>query len=126
MTTKVSFEQAKELIERAIAEKGADHVYVDPHGQVSDGSTSCFYFQPDPEGNIVPGCIVGHLFSYLGVRPEQVAEYTGVHGALKAGAPIILSPEARRFLALIQRYQDRGAPWGTAYANALASLSKDL
>ena len=100
-------EKARELLARAVAEKGEDYVYQPPEGR----QRRCLYVHPDS-----PGCIVGHVFHYLGVAPEVLARYEGSHAGLVASRLTGVSPENPVAIALTvaQDAQDAGEPWGRA------------
>lgn len=110
MTT-LTYEKANELLDRAIAEKGADYVN-EKTEYGSDGDTDCFYFTP--EG--VPSCIIGHVMHYLGFGPNDVNE----HSAARAQPAIrqVAGEDVVSFLMNVQSKQDRGLPWGYAVEQA--------
>lgn len=136
MTKKiVSLNLAEELLERAVAEKGEDYVY--PNWQYG-----CSY-----EGNGAPGCIVGHVLSYLGLTPEQLNQldhpglhFTDVNGdrmsdnstvddiatLLSEEFDIDLTRPAQLFLNHAQTEQDGGAPWSVALEEAKAEVAQYL
>lgn len=136
-------EQAIELLNRAVEEKGADYVY--PRGGLGENSGDdkvCAY-----ERNGAPSCIVGHVFSYLGVPVETLAvldqqslsavtdltrsvptwiDDEEVHGVPKGEVPlsvlagIQIDPDALGILRRAQADQDGGIPWGKAVQYAIA------
>jgi hypothetical protein len=106
---KLSYDEALELLYRAIAEKGPDYVYE----KTSTGLGSCAYFIDNQ-----PSCIVGHVLAYKGVKPEDLPgrSNTAQIGALAVGE----DSRTNYLLDMAQVYQDRGVPWGQAVENALA------
>jgi len=102
-----------------VQERGAD--YVDRN---ADTYEACEYAY-----NGEPGCIVGHVFSYVGIDPTKVRE-GGVfevidleYGVQAKHAEIIpdspaFSDGARSVLAAAQHAQDSGRTWGEALDTA--------
>lgn len=119
MTRVIDAPEAIELLERAVQEKGED--YVDPNAAEEIG---CEY--GDNRGN--PVCIVGHVFSYLGMNPDDVYS-GGVRSTIQSegvrsrnyrfveGAPVF-TDVAKNVLALAQDHQDQADTWGEALAEA--------
>lgn len=115
--THFSESQAWDLIHQAIADKGKD--YRDPNGA---NATGCVYRNNDG----TPGCIVGHVFYYLGMLDEVVdqapdvdeaPEGTDCNGAIVTQIPGLSGP-GLRVLAQVQHYQDCGLTWGEAREKA--------
>lgn len=105
-----------ELLARAVEEKGRD--YIDPASDTSDG---CIYRKDDG----TPGCIVGHVFSYLGILDEIVdgerasrAPGTGTAGNNDVQVMHLtdnfLTGGGVYFLEIAQSEQDAGISWGGA------------
>jgi hypothetical protein len=110
---------ANELIERAIAEKGEDYVYLNPEGN----RDNCYNWHLQPDGQVVPGCIVGHVWHYLGFQPDEVNAGAGVSavvGELVISGRLNCERDALQFLWRMQVHQDLGIPWGVAYKLVLA------
>ncbi|MGW3992207.1 hypothetical protein ACWEF6_01845 [Amycolatopsis sp. NPDC004772] len=110
--------KAIELLERAVAEKGAD--YVDPGSQWGKGG--CRYVRED-----ACGCIVGHAYFYAGATLEQLKgmdnhpDDPGVATlAYDELLPVETTPDAVSAFEVAQRSQDRGESWGTALEKAKA------
>ena len=113
----IELAEALELLERAVAEKGADYEYRSPTG------SACVYTY---DGK--PSCILGHALSYKGVVvPEatsglvynwndQRIEHVAHTVALAQG--VWLSPGAWLVWSAAQEVQDGGASWGSAVAAA--------
>lgn len=104
--------KAIELLERAVAEKGAD--YVDPGSQFGRGG--CRYVRDD-----ACGCIVGHAYFYAGATIDELKEMDanpddpGVDSlAWAEELPIETADEAVRAFSVAQVAQDRGKTWGEA------------
>jgi len=119
MTRVIDAPEALELLERAMQAKGED--YVDPNAVMGEG---CEY--GDEFGH--PSCIVGHVFSYLGVdvttvsrgSVRAVVEQVGIIG--HSGELIPDTPgftyNALTVLDRAQSIQDGGGTWGDAVASA--------
>ena len=59
---KISFEQARDLAEMAVADRGADYVYPNSMSE----TRSCLYFE-----DIGPSCLVGWFFHRMGMTKED-------------------------------------------------------
>lgn len=94
--------EALELLERAVAEKGADYT-VD----------QCQYFENDSS---VPVCIVGHVLCYLGVPTEEFNYRNTTKFSLVAPHldSVQFTDEAVYALNKAQIAQDHGKTWGEA------------
>lgn len=113
--------EALTLLNRAVEEKGKDFIYEDQTGSLSQ----CAYFHGDE-----PGCIVGHVMSYVGVKPEHLVhqeenfnrgatiDSPDLAKALAENADIEFTDDAKWALLQAQCDQDRGAIWGDALASA--------
>lgn len=123
------------LLGKAVREKGADYVYVNPKGLKAgtyDDDMSmvanCYYLH-DVDGKNVPGCIVGHVAKLVGVsdgilRMEEnntsdalidrihVSETDNGHQRFK------FDGAATALLRAAQSAQDAGKTWGQALAQA--------
>lgn len=100
-----------------VFEKGPDYVYqrVEAYGLKG----SCVNFTEDGQ----PSCIVGHVFSLLGLTAEKALE-VGVASTTIADVSCELlnrsdfewefTDDASRILALAQDYQDNAHSWGEA------------
>lgn len=113
----LSLVMTKELLAEAVAEKGADFVYVNKYGQQADqsGDVTCQYVHGDQ-----PGCIVGNVLHRAGVPLDELGQYE-THSVDDLGQRLFTA-EARVKLLLnhIQGHQDVGVPWGEAVRLALA------
>jgi hypothetical protein len=118
MTVHLTLDLAKQLVERAIAEKGEDYVYLPPGGRVGE---PCLNWHLQPDGQMVPGCIVGHVWHYLGFTNEDTGQGDAKHvlGYLEGYDHLTYTEDAADFLYAVQDQQDRGVPWGEAYKEAL-------
>jgi hypothetical protein len=125
-------------LRRAIAEKGADYVYVDPTGQMAEqawlGGATCVNY--DKDGN--PSCIIGHTLHYWKeeglvtnwVNPDtgqvtNIPSYTANSNAFEAfteirdNCGVLVDEDAAELATLVQVNQDRGMAWGRALEEAL-------
>lgn len=107
-----------QLLRKAVDEKGLDHV------GMNSTDEGCQYFE---DGQ--PSCIIGHVFSYMGLRQELMgtentvpiigptyADQLEMHPRLAtqlrlAGIPDF-TQQALRLMSLAQSEQDHGTPWG--------------
>lgn len=113
--------EAVALLNRAVEEKGKDFIYEDEDGTLSQ----CAYFHGSE-----PGCIVGHVMSYVGVKPEHLVheeenfnrgatiDSLDLARALSENAGVEFTHEAKWAMLQAQCHQDRGAIWGDALAAA--------
>ena len=118
MTINLTFDEAAELLARAVAEKGADYQY-QPDG-------ACKYFEHDATEGYVPSCIIGHVLAYKGVsRLELLNDPT--YGDLNAGEGVSqlvnagilsLDEKAKILLSWAQNEQDYSIAWGEAVKTA--------
>lgn len=128
--------EARELIRRAVREKGADYVYTETPGE------DCHYFEDENRQTLVdgadptqvkPGCIVGHVLAYKGFDPAadpdkarlienfDVFALAGVnpHGDVDPTRVVIEAPrEVVQMLKAAQNCQDEGHTWGEAERQA--------
>lgn len=123
-TTALTYEDAKARLGKLAAER-PDFVYervlvplvVDEDGDDERGGyEECRYF--DIAGQ--PSCIVGH--AYAAELRELLATGEPVEGA--SASPLLASLGADRRAQMladrVQGLQDRGTPWGEAFATAVA------
>lgn len=99
---------ARELVNRAIDEKGADYVYNVPVGE----NETCLYFR-----NGKPDCLIGHVLHYLGIDQGCVREGESAGGvliSLRGQNKLTFTSEAADYLSAAQGHQDNGKPWGAA------------
>jgi hypothetical protein len=108
----LTLQRAKELIEQAIAEKGADYEY----HRTDDAQCLNWHRVGD---DYVPGCIIGHVFHYLGFTHEDTGEgsASGCLDQLRSSGLIEFEELVPGFCDAIQDEQDNGASWGSAYAS---------
>lgn len=109
-------EKALELLERAVAEKGADYVYKYP-----EDISACQYI----DGYGQPSCIVGHAFKYLsdelGNRDifTELKDHEGFSPVDFTLPGVTLLPEAVSVLGIAQEVQDSMEyTWGNALERA--------
>lgn len=108
LSLKLDYNEALELLGRAVQEKGAEYFY-----EIGDThSCGCVYFRDNK-----PACIVGHVLAYKGVKPEDLRpeENEANVSALGIGEDY----RATALLDWAQAYQDRGVTWGEAVAKAI-------
>jgi len=124
---KLTVARALELLDQAVAERGADFVYPEDWKVVvpRDGAKDtpmCVYVH---DGQ--PRCIVGQVLVKHGLKPAKLAFYEGhgVTSVLKAlGDSGVLSFEhgVLTLLRTAQDLQDDGCSWGGAVAKAREAL----
>jgi hypothetical protein len=106
------YDDAVEQLRKAVEVRGPDFVYPDewrsPYG-------TCLYFRADGS----PACIVGQVISQLSDEVLLIESSVRVV-ALKAG--IDMDADAEALLQRAQNWQDHGATWGDAIANAIAAV----
>lgn len=117
-------QEARELLQRAVDEKGADYVYVPEDG----GLGKCQYFHNEG-GERVPGCIIGHVLAYKGVTYDTLGgrflNRMSVTYLASNGTVADLSDTPHSVLSALraaQDTQDDGATW----SEALAAFDKVL
>lgn len=103
--------EAVVLLEKAIADKGADFVY-SPEGTSANSANGCVYFKGG-----APSCIVGHVISYMGLEYDASIEGTMASTALE-NLGVELDVQTRLLLNKVQDAQDIGTPWGEALNEA--------
>lgn len=116
-------------LEEAVEERGDGFVY----GEHYDGD-SCQYLEEDGDGGYVTGCIAGNALHRLGVPltvlllmdmagPEGGSEVIGADKTIKIleNAGFRLNEDALIPVAVAQREQDAGLPWGRAVRRAIST-----
>ncbi|MGV9364505.1 hypothetical protein [Amycolatopsis sp. NPDC003731] len=112
--------KAVELIERAVAEKGAD--YVDPNSTYG----RCTYANSRVKPTAC-GCIVGHALFYEGATVAQLHQLdkqpkSSILALLDwdqlDALPVEIDKDAARVFMAAQRVQDTGHTWGLALERA--------
>jgi hypothetical protein len=102
LNLKLNYNEALELLNRVVEEKGADHVY----------QGKCVYFHGG-----APACIIGHVMAYKGITPDDL------EGNENSMAALMLDlgedQKTRILLSIVQSKQDGGIPWGEAVADAV-------
>lgn len=109
---KLTMELANELLDKAIADRGADYVYEPDENAAKLGQ--CNYVHGDQ-----PGCIVGHVLHQFGVSLETLKQSEGAsaRSVLSRVAPFT-NKYVRDLLADVQDYQDNGYSWGESVRRA--------
>lgn len=106
-------EDLKSALRAAIAERGADYVYVNPNDP--SGVNGCLYVHYDNDtGSPSCGCALGWVLHHWGMPLSELAVHedvtaNAVFGEL--GAPVDVRLDAGSF----QADQDEGIPWGLAF-----------
>lgn len=120
-----------ELLERAVAEKGAD--YIDPSTEYDN----CSYLNTfDDTSNDKPGCIVGHVLHYAGADADLLhrwdANVSGLTSEQIVAADefelegVMLDLPAFTALMTAQNHQDKSETWGRALEAAKRVLSHEV
>lgn len=122
----IEFEQARELLKRAMETQGPDFVYCNLGG-------GCFYepvtevarfaFGNGPKDALLPndnrrktGCLIGVVLDLAG----ETRHHNFTENVLKLTLkyPDMMTSSAAYYLWEAQRVQDRGGSWGQAYEAA--------
>lgn len=139
----LNIREVSRLLRAAVADRGEDHVYI----KVEDdcGGYSCAYvhgtemvaededeygnsnYKEQATGELIPGCIVGHVLLSAGVPPFKFLQLginrdTGAHEALAALEDVgvlTYSAGAADALENAQAFQDARHSWGEAAVHAL-------
>jgi hypothetical protein len=129
MTITLGVDEALALLDQAVAERGADHVYpksekaVYPTGHVVP---MCSYYVEDGDG-WRPSCIIGHVIEYLGLREEFLSarrDYEGTPGVgvLKHLGVQFEDLTTEQVLDEAQQNHDIGEPWADVVEMARSVL----
>lgn len=105
----LDYGQALVFLEKAVAEKGPDYVYL-RKDYYSEDTGGCVYF----DGG-APSCIVGHVLSYMGF--DSAPEGRTASQALRTKA-IKADQRTQDLLDSVQESQDSGVPWGESVLRA--------
>jgi hypothetical protein len=116
--TIIDMDRARELLDRAVQEKGGD--YVDPD---SGPNTGCVNVKRDENGELCPSCIVGHVFFYAGVSLQFLSDYCGDVSVLSKAVNehdegVKVTRDAAIILKVAQMHQDGGGTWLSAVDRA--------
>jgi hypothetical protein len=116
MVEELTLERVNQLLDQAVAERGADYVYVRPQ---ASADRRCLYSHGDS-----PGCIVGYVLHKLGVPLITLAQYEGMPAReiLPVLGLVPFDPDLRTaeqteivfLLNRVQHAQDRHQTWGYA------------
>jgi hypothetical protein len=125
----LTWTKVNELLDAAVAEKGADYVYQDPDGRRGgevdeDGcpaAVTCRYVHGDK-----PGCIVGNVLHRAGVSLSALRDEEGVgaYNSMFERLYVSMPTHASDLLAHVQDRQDVGVPWGDAVREAREQVSQ--
>lgn len=133
MTLHIDLAKAKELISQAVAERGEEYKYSNPHSdsensgyavdtysriEGTDGP-NCLYIHKDVYGNITPGCGVGLALINAGI-PKEWFDSIDKNSSVVQEKLVELSDDdkltytddAAAYLRYFQAMQDFGTPWG--------------
>lgn len=121
----ITLDEAKELLARAVKEKGEDYVYVPlREGGRPNGRPQCAYFN---EEDRCPSCMVGYVLSYKGVTYERLdatnSVVTEVQDLVEEGH-LKVDNHTLALLTVAQVEQDQGQTWGRALEEALATYEE--
>lgn len=113
MSTTLKKDAVTEVLEKVVAEKGAEYVY--PYFE-----TQCFY--ADPADTTAPSCIVGHVVAALDphafqeIAAHEVDSGESMSVAQLSGDSYVGFEDQRLADALqaAQSVQDGGSPWAEA------------
>lgn len=109
-------EAALELLDAAVADRGADYVYINPYGESpsrgGENNVDCYNYDPD---TLAPSCIVGHAFH--AVLGEEIRRLRAQSSAGQLDS-YFATEEARAVLTRAQVVQDHGGTWGEAVVAA--------
>lgn len=117
--TELTYDTAVNLLERAVAEHGADFIYPDSEREPwqEDRDDVCSYYVED-NGGYRPSCIIGMVIDYLGLREQFLAErenWEGTPGVrVLESLGVTFDAQTRHLLDEAQTQQDRGETWGDA------------
>jgi hypothetical protein len=119
---KLTFEEANDLLDRAIAERGAKHVV-----NILPGQDSCAYFDPTTEK---PSCGIGQILFYKGLRYQHLVSPLGGDNRntgynvsdLVEGGVLECDEETTSLLEQFQILQDDQVSWGNAVTTARSRL----
>lgn len=114
----ITYNDALRMLERAVAEKGWNHVYTNPDQpdmKPGQGMT-CLYAHKLDDDVVVPGCIVGHAVISDGRKTaEEVYQASeGTPDMLFSSLGIEADEDAVKLFRRVQIWQDKGVPWGAA------------
>jgi hypothetical protein len=117
----ITLDEAKELLARAVKEKGENFVYTP---LTNAGRSQCAYFNPEDR---CPSCMVGYVLSYKGVTYEALdatgSVVTEVQDLVEEGH-LRVDNETLALLTVAQVEQDQGQTWGRSLEEALATYEE--
>lgn len=129
----ITLEKVIADLRRAVAEKGADYVYVDPNGKVAGSpyalGADCVNY--DAKGQ--PSCVVGHVLQYwtdegLIQKQGEAFPYCANSNAYEAfreirdNCGVIVDDGGAELATRVQILQDKGETWGLALEGGLYGL----
>lgn len=124
----LTFDEALDLLKRAVSEKGEDYVH----------KGKCVYFSEyDVPGETAPPrCIVGHVLAYKGLTradleftndaglPDTLNSMNGVYELAEFGV-IKCDSDTVTLLAAAQGAQDAHKTWGMSLQQALDEINEE-
>ena len=132
---KIDFARAQELVNLAIAQRGEDYLYNNPHrdSYYSDeynpreyadpatpenfsGGPACLYVHKKRTGELEAGCLVGLALNIAGVPLEEFDQHNhdGASEWIYQSKTVEATEKAQSFLLEVQQRQDQGLSWGAA------------
>lgn len=120
----LTLDQVRTAAAEVVAEQGEDFVYNPEPDRVS-----CFYvplptdvahFEGYPAPMKTTGCLVGRILDKLGETRHHITivkvwpGHVGGVSNLAYTYKDMMTPEAKEYLSILQRAQDRGHTWGKA------------
>jgi hypothetical protein len=113
----LGYEETKQLLQRAVEEKGADFIYT------TGDEGGCVYFETESHK---PSCIVGHVLAYKGVTIDDIGELnfeTEVEGLVDQDV-LDVDFKTLALLRHAQTRQDQNTAWGTSVSEAIIAAER--
>lgn len=108
--------RAVQLLEKAVASRGADYIYK----PINDsGFGGCVYVTEDEKGNLTPSCLIGFALAEAGVslaalEVHNTSVVNTITRYLADSYDVEITDEAINIFRTAQALQDDGEPWGKA------------
>jgi hypothetical protein len=112
----ITLEDARRMLNAAVAEKGWHHIYNNPNSIVPAGQGGSCKYVHNVDGEYETGCIIGHILVTNGyVTLTDAADHNhGTASLFMDRTGIRCTDEAARLFRRVQIWQDKGVPWGAA------------
>ena len=112
MSIHITMQQARDLAEMAVMDRGPEYVY-SPDG-------GCVYYEADGSSS----CMVGYIIDRLGFDRSALDDYTNGSSvvALINGEHVSCDLGVQEYLTKLQASQDSGHCWADAYLEAENTL----